>query len=107
MTPRLDPRWPPVLETVSRMSLRMSAARAGSSSGASFLMSLVALIRWRTLISMLSGEDEIRDLAEPLTFYPHKTDSRLGGGNFLGRKSLGLLEPVDAGDVPASFFGGI
>src|SRR5579862_4463520 len=102
MTPRLDPRWPPVLVTTSRISFRISAARGGSSSGASFLMSLVALILLRRLISVLSGDDEIRDLTEPLTVYPHKTNGRLGGGNLLGRKHVGLLQAVDAGDVPAT-----
>src|SRR5262245_45741170 len=105
MTPRFDPRWPPVLVTTSRMSLRISAARAGSSSGLSFLMSLVALIRLRMLvISVFSGNDEIRDLAEPLTVDPHKTNSRLGGGNFPLGKTLRLLHSVDAGNIPPSLF---
>src|SRR3982751_4833523 len=98
MTPRFEPRWPPVLETTSRMRLRISEASAGSSSGASFLMSLVALILARRLvISVLSGDDEIRDLTEPLTMTSHKTNSRFGGGNLLGCKLVRSLEPVDSG----------
>src|SRR5882672_10558680 len=108
MTPRLDPRWPPVLVTTSRIIRRISAARDGSSSGASFLMSLVALIRLRRfVISVLSGEDEIRDVAEPLTFDPHKSHSRLGGGNVPCGKTLRLFHTVDAGNVPPSLFLGI
>src|SRR5579883_486886 len=95
ITPRLDPRWPPVLVTTSRIGFRISAARAGSSSGASFLTSFVALILLSRAISVLSGEDEIRDLTEPLTVYPHKTNGRLGGSNLLGGKNVGLLQPVD------------
>ena len=42
-------------------------------------------------MSVLPGEDEIRDLTEPLTFDPHKTNSRLGGGNLLDRKPVRVL----------------
>src|SRR6185369_16150673 len=105
MTPRFDPRWPPVLVTTSRISLRISAARAGSSSGLSLLMSLVALILLRRfVISVFSGDDEIRDLTEPLTVDPHKTNSRFCSGNFPRGNNLRPLQPVDAGHVPPPLF---
>src|SRR5262245_33540230 len=108
MTPRFEARWPPVLVTTSRMSFRISAARVGSSSGLSFLMSLVALIRLRRFeTSVLPGEDEIRDLTEPLTFDPHKTDSRLCGGNFPSGKTLRVGHSVDPRDVPPSLFSSV
>jgi hypothetical protein len=60
--------------------------------GAELLDVVVALIRLRWLVmSVLPGEDEIRDLTEPLTFDPHKTNSRLGGGNLLDRKPVRVL----------------
>src|SRR5262245_44337475 len=104
MTPRLDPRWPPVLVTTSRISFRISAASAGSSSGLSFLMSLVTLIRPSRLCSVLSGEDEIRDLTEPLTFDLHKTDCRLGGGNFPRGELVGFFQSVEDRHVSPPLF---